>query len=155
MIPTDIRRIFDQPFIVAKDADWTLKAIPADQIRSVWDDVRWFLEEVLNSCPDADTWIPEDVYHEVKAGKAFLYVVGTPAFGCLVLQSLKDQYTGRNILHVWIAYSRVLGAMVKLMPELDKLAKTINADRITCHSPFEAFAAAGFEKKLMIFERRI
>lgn len=142
-------------FQVVKDADWTLKPVAGDQVRSVWEDVRWYLEEVLVACPNADTWIPEDVYHEIKTGRAFLYTVGTPSHGCLVLQKLTDQYTGKPYLHVWIAYSKVLGAMGKVMPELERMAKSINADRITCHSPFEAFASAGFEKKLMIFERRI
>ena len=141
--------------MIDKSAQWILRPVPGELIRSVWADVRDFLDEVMNACPNGDTWIPEDVYHEVKAGRAFLHVVGDPPFGCVVLQVLKDQYTGKPYLHVWIAYSRVLGAIINLLPEIERLARSVGAERITCHSPFEEFAAAGFEKKLMMFERRI
>jgi hypothetical protein len=143
------------PYRLDKTAKWVLRQIPGDVIRSVWSEVLPMLNETLKQCPNGDTWIPEDVYHEVKSGRAFLHVVGDPIFGCLVLQVLKDQYTGKPYLHVWIAYSQNLGAIINLLPEIERLARSVGADRITCHSPFEEFAAAGFEKKLMMFERRI
>jgi hypothetical protein len=142
-------------YVVDKHADWTLRHVPADQIRSVWDEVRWFLEKVLIECKNCDTWVPEDVYHEIKSGRAHLHVVGQPLFGCLVLQVLKDPYIGDTYLHVWIAYSKTLGAIQRLMPDLEYIARTVGAKRITCHSPFDAFADAGFKKKLMIFERKV
>lgn len=143
-------------FNIDKMAKWELRHVSGEYVRSVWDEVRWCLEEVLQACPDADSWIPEDVYHEVKAGTAALYVnTGEKIFGCLVTQITKDKYTGEPALHVWIAYSGVLGAIVNLLPEVERLAKNLGVKKITCASPFEAFEAAGFKKKLMMFERQL
>lgn len=140
-------------FEINKQADWRLVHVPGDQIRSVWPMVKPMLNLLLEACPDADTWIPEDVYHAVKSGTAHLHVACDHA--CMVLQVLKNPYTGIPYLHVWIAYSRVLGAIAHVLPELERLARSVNADRITCHSPFEAFGAAGFTRKMMIFERSV
>jgi hypothetical protein len=135
---------------------WELRHVPGEYIRSVWDDVRWCLDEVLTSCPDADTWIPEDVYHEVKSGTAALYVnVGEKIFACLVTQIVKDKNTGQPSLHVWIAFSGKYGAIANLLPEVERLAKNLGIRHITCSSPSEAFSALGFKKKLMMYERQL
>lgn len=143
-------------YTVDKNAKWELRHVPGEYIRSVWGEIRWCLEEVLSACPDADSWIPEDVYHEVKAGTATLHVnVGEKIFGCLVTQIVKDSYTGEPSLHVWIAYSGLLGAIAYLLPEIERMARNLGVKKITCASPFEAFEAVGFKKKLMKFERQI
>lgn len=70
--------------------------IPPARLRDVWDTVKAGLAQM-----PADDWIPEDVYHEIRSGRAALHMFGE---GFLVLQQARTDYTHLPVLHVWLAY---------------------------------------------------
>lgn len=81
----------------------------------------------------ADDWIPEDVYHEIRSGKAALYMFGD---GFLVLQKTETPYTNLPALHVWLAYNADgQDVYAEGMALIRHLAEQMDAARITFGSP--------------------
>lgn len=126
--------------------NWQLKLIQPEELQSVWPAVRRYLENVQHY----DTWIPEDVYHAIKSRQAVLYTVDG---GCLIVKSLRDQYSNEPYLHVWIAYSDNVGAIENCLSQVDAIAKSLGITRITCNSTRPGFERAGFKRKMMSYER--
>lgn len=85
-----------------------------------WPEVREGLEKVLEKCPQ--DWIPEDVYFALQTGSSTLHLFDE---GFVVLTPLKDY--GGMTLFVWIAYGEIYE---KHMPELEDMARQVNAKRI-------------------------
>lgn len=81
----------------------------------------------------AEDWIPEDVYHEIRAGRAALYMFGE---GFIVLEKGETRFTNLPTLHVWLAYNAdgqdVYAAAIGL---IHHLATQMNAHKITFGSP--------------------
>lgn len=92
--------------------------------------------------PDED-WIAEDVYAEVRFGGAAMHVVteGDQFLGFLALQVKEAEFSGKTILHVWLAYN---AGSVDVISEGEQLirdtAKRINASKITFGSPRKGWA---------------
>lgn len=113
--------------------------ITPDALRSVWPQVRAGLDKM-----PPEEWIPEDVYHEVKSGRAALHV-GRGAQGgfrgFVVLRRLVDEFSGRVSCHVWLAFNagggEEYGAALSLYREV---ARRMGADRITFGSPRTGWA---------------
>lgn len=101
-------------------------------IRQHWQMVRKGLEEVL--AKGGGTWIPEDVYHYIKSGRAHLHMsdLGGYTSGFVVLEPVED-HDGMS-LHIWAAWSKEGDATETHMPELQEYAANINAKRITFSS---------------------
>jgi len=127
-----------------------MKQVLPDQIHAVWPLVKSYLLRLKELQPD--TWLPEDVYSEVKAGKAVLYMTDG---GCCVVQPGKDPWNAEPYLHVWIAYSEKFGAIDQYLPELEKIALNAGYKRLTLRSKRKGFARAGFEECTTMFERRL
>lgn len=127
-----------------------MRQIPPDHLHSVWPEVKEYISIVKEQQPD--TWLVEDVYAEIKAGKAVLYVVDG---GCCVVQPGKDPWTSEPYLHVWIAYCGIHGAIDTYLPELDQIARNAGFKSLTLRSKRRGFAKAGFEEKTTMFERRL
>src|SRR6185295_9987470 len=103
--------------------------IPPQDLRSVWDEIKQGLEEVRKS--SHDPWIPEDVYAEIKNGTATLHVEKDGG-GFVVLQKL-NQYDG-IALHIWCAYSKSLKPLEVYIAEIEQMARSIGAKRLTLSS---------------------
>lgn len=106
---------------------------PVD-LQSHWEEIRAGLLVVQKKASDG--WIPEDIYHAIKNGSSFLYegFVDQEYVGFIVLTPM--QCYDMKKLHIWCAYNGGGKNVVELMsPELVKLAKGINAKKITFASP--------------------
>jgi hypothetical protein len=90
-------------------------------IRKEWHWVRPIVEELLNDNPHCGT-IPEDVYHECKAGNAHLWV--SPHY-LVITQFEYDVHSGDKTLYIWFAWSRDKGANFGLtvMDYMEQFAK--------------------------------
>jgi hypothetical protein len=126
-----------------------LHYVPPVNLRMHWPMVRAALDDMLDRHPD--NWIPEDVYHAIKSGRAHLHMSGLGGYvsGFVVLEPIED-FDGMK-LHMWIGWSKEGDAMQAHMPELIEYAKNINAKRIVFSSyrkGWELFAAKrGFSKE--------
>ena len=107
--------------------------IPPDELRAVWSQV----SEGLADMP-ADDWIPEDVYHLIKAGDSALYMAlrdGTYD-GFLVVRQLVAEFSRTPTLHVWLAYHVTTDDVREHVDGfLRQLAQNMGARRITFGSP--------------------
>lgn len=107
--------------------------IPPARLRDVWDKVKAGL-----AIMPADDWIAEDVYHEVRSGKAALYMFGD---GFLVLQKSETQYSNLPVLHVWLAYNAEgQDVYADGMGLIQHLAAQMGAHKITFGSPRKGWA---------------
>ena len=73
--------------------------IPVDAryLRSEWDYVRAGLEKIIDKT--SDDWIPEDVYHEIKAGTTGLFLLeyGGERIGFVCLQIWPAYHAGPRL----------------------------------------------------------
>lgn len=108
---------------------------PVD-IHSCWPLVKEGLF-VVKKRADSDKWIPEDVYHHIKAGISFLYLgfEENEYAGFLVLTPKRDQYTNELFLHVWIAYSKNKNIYEYAEEQVKRIARDIGASCISFGSP--------------------
>jgi hypothetical protein len=103
-----------------------MKYIAPVDLHEYWTHVKEGLEEVKKRS-HAD-WIPEDIYAALQAGHSTLHVNGE---GFVVLTPRKD-FDGMT-LFVWVAYGEG-DVFEKYLPELEMMARQINAKRIRFES---------------------
>lgn len=110
-------------------------AVAPIELPRVWNNVRACLE-IVRKRTDA-SWLPEDVYREVREGRAVLYVpfIDGKACGVLVLTDSVDRYTGERILLIWIAFSHDPRCIDPCLAEIDKMARDGDFRRIMSQSP--------------------
>lgn len=110
----------------------SLQFIKPDQLHDYWIFVRDGLDKILEK--GGDRWLPEDVYSEIKAGRAFLHIsrFGGEISGFVILTEKQD-WDGKA-LHVWCAYSTAHGSPLQHVPELVQYAKNMGAKRLTFSS---------------------
>jgi hypothetical protein len=102
----------------------TLQPTP---IRSVWQKVKPYLEEIAKDYP----WRPEDVYAECLYKEAVLY---QNTDGFVVLKQVNDPYSEERQLFIWIgcSYENKGGSLIdELYPEIEQIARSIQAKSIT------------------------
>lgn len=118
-----------------------LSPVATQHIGALWDWVRDGLEVVRKTRPVC-TWRPEDVYHELITGQAFLYVIGAED-GFLVVKRCLTSY--ERVLFVWAMWSPP-GALLKhrhqIMDEIKSLARSAGLDRIRMDTTRDAEWAA-------------
>ena len=140
-------------------ADVKLQAITVMGVREAWPFVRKGLDSMLEK--HQDRWLPEDVYFELMAGTAFLYIINheDEELGFMVVKKFVD-FDGLA-LFVWIIHAEN-GSMKEndrwkdVMAELDALAKNVGAKRIRHYSPRGGFGEIGaFDLKMHIYEREV
>lgn len=109
------------------------RLIHPDRLRDVWPKVRAGLDTMR-----ADDWIAEDVYHEIRSGRAALHMYGD---GFIVLQQNLTEFTRLPELHVWLAYNAdgqdVYDEAIGL---IRATAERMKAHRITFGSPRKGWA---------------
>lgn len=120
--------------------------VPSGDIHKHWRSIKTGLQKVLKKSPS--NWIPEDVYSALRAGTSTLHLVDE---GFLVLTPKQD-YDGMT-LFVWIAYGEG-DVFEKYMPELEVMARQINARRIRFESTRDwskrfRYVTTVYEKELL------
>lgn len=109
--------------------DGHLKYIPPQELRSVWDEVKqglWIVQKYTS-----EPWIPEDIYADLKYGNATLHIEKNGG-GFVVLQK-QPQYDG-VALHIWCAYSKGHQPLETYIQEIEEMARSIGAKRLTLSS---------------------
>jgi hypothetical protein len=125
-------------------------------LAAVWPRVR----PGLDSMDKGDGWIPEDLYMALKNNSATLYMVTIDGkeHGFLVLRLLHD-FDGPR-LHIWVLHSHSkVNLMAEFSDELDAIAKSNNATRITFSSTRSGWAKVApkhrFTVRETVYERKI
>lgn len=99
--------------------------IQPERVRALWPAIRARIERVCRRSPAG--WLPEDVYHELQASKAQLFVVwddGALRAFC-VLKFATEEYTQQPHLWIWAAESMdgAVGAVEFGMEQICELAR--------------------------------
>jgi hypothetical protein len=121
--------------------------------RSLWpwvSDGLWDIIERTNP-----TWIPEDVYAELKAGSAVLMTIDGER-GFVIVKRLQD-YDGPS-LFLWVMWGP--GELARMydgiMDELDNLARAAGCERIRMMSPRKGWhKVRGWRERDTIYERSL
>lgn len=82
-----------------------LQLINPLQLSSIWNTIKPGIEEIIrnfNKDCQQEFWTPEDVYHELKANTAVLFL---STDGFVVARVEQDRYTGIKKFYVWLGYS--------------------------------------------------
>lgn len=107
-----------------------LEVIHVDDLQSVWHLIRPGLEKVREH--SQSHWMQEDVYMACKQGHSSLhisYVDGCYAGFCVLTPT---RHWDGMALHIWCAYNAGQHDVVDMhIPDLETIAKTIHAKRIT------------------------
>lgn len=113
-----------------------LTLVTPQGLRAAWPLILPSLQAVQAKA--ADDWIPEDVYHAIKAGDAACHV-GTDATGyCGILITTRTiaEFSGTPALHVWIVHNTGGADVLEAgLPLLRQMARRAGAARITFGSP--------------------
>ena len=109
--------------------------LEGDALRTAWPQLRYMIEQARNKSKCTDPFLVEDVYHQCMINDTFCYVVGEGATiqGALFLRPVNN--FGEMELHVWLACFKRPASLANHVEWLEQLARSIKAQRITCHSP--------------------
>lgn len=115
----------------------------------------WVEEGLRDLCARLrPTWVPADVYAELKAGLASLVTIADDA-GFMVVKRLQD-YDGQ-VLFVWALWGP--GELAPLQDaaqaELSALAKKAGCKRIQMRSPRKGWARVGWTERETVYEREV
>ena len=126
--------------------------VPPQDLHSTWNVIKPGLEQILKKMPSE--WIPEDVYSALQAGTSTLHLCydSDSYEGFVVLTPMSD-YDGMT-LFIWCGYSHCGNAIEKYFPEIEDLARTMNAKRIRFASPRKGWAKT-FSPKTVIYEKEV
>lgn len=111
--------------------------VTPDALRAHWPRIKTSLEAVRGKA-EAEDWIDEDVYHEIKAGEAACHLaVNDQGFaGILITKLIQAEYSREPVFHVWIAHN--LGDSSVIDDGIDllyRMARAAGAKKITFGSP--------------------
>lgn len=123
-----------------------LSIVPPAGVRQAWPMILSSLKAVMDTGPVE--WIPEDVYHALRAGEAACHIAtdANGYAGCMVTQRVIDPYSGVQSLHVWIAHNAADADVIEGGMELLRtMAKKGGFQRITFGS-----ARPGWAKRFQI-----
>lgn len=124
--------------------------VPAD-VRVVWDQIKPGLHYVLGKTNAP--WRPEDVYHTLISGAAYLYVGDS---GFVILQPKADPFTGQSDLLVWIAYSPKGDAAVCYQAALDDIAREAGFKKLVLWSNRPGWErVSGWTQTAAVYERAV
>ena len=112
----------------------SLEFVPPDDLQSCWSVVLPGLKLVHRK--SKSNWIPEDVYAQLKAGQATLHLAYVEQdYAGFVIVSVQPHWDGKNF-HLWCGYSAGTHDVLEIfMPELERMARSIGAKRLTFWSP--------------------
>ena len=135
-----------------------LRYIHPANLHSAWDVVADGIAKCLES-EDEDARV-EDVYAAIKANLATLHLgyLNGAYIGFAVLQSPSDPYSNTPRLHIWFLEG-IKTVLVPFFTELQKMAHSLGADRITFQSPRSGFGRLlkdeGFEEVQILYLKRV
>lgn len=125
----------------------TLVAIAPHTVRNYWERIKEGLEVVQKKC--VVNWIVEDVYANLKAGSAQLYL-SEDSFAIVYPERMHDGMA----LHIWIAYSTSGNAVEIYEDQLIAIAKGIGAIRLKLESS-RNWEPKGYEPISTIYHKDI
>lgn len=108
----------------------TLSLLRWADVRQEWEWVKPKVEEIREHC--REDWRSEDVYAACLYNKAQLFI-GTGAFerlGFVVLQVVQNDSTLHNELFIWLASGEGVGLQDEFIPEIKRIAKDMQCNRI-------------------------
>lgn len=116
-----------------------MNSVPIESLRTVWPTVRPLLEKLAQD--NKQDWIAEDVYREVSAGKARLFIVEG---GILVTIPEIEEFTHAKVLRVWCGIGECHDYEARL-EDLKEHAREFGFDKITFESN-----RAGWKKRFPV-----
>ena len=123
--------------------------IPPEKLHEVWDWVREGLLHIKRK--QRESWIPEDVYYQLRNKTAFLSVVDG---GFIVYQVLPgDDF--RGVLHIWCMWGRMAPIAKQIEDELDAYAKQLGVRCIRAVGRRGWAKRDYFEQRGYVFEREV
>lgn len=114
-----------------------LLPVPLAALRPTWAEIRPRVDEL--STQASEPWVPEDVFHEILVGNAYLWAF-PDCSGFVVLRILATGYT--RDLFVWLGWKEGGDAAAALLPQMLEIARANDCNRITWESPREGFIRA-------------
>ena len=120
--------------------------VPPSDLHRHWQYVKEGLKKVKQK--SYSNWIPEDVYSALRNGTSTLHLFNG---GFLVLTPQND-FDGVT-LFVWIAYGEG-DVWKKHAPEVEQMAKNMNAKRIRFHSSRDGWGRR-YKKVASIYEKEL
>ena len=137
----------------------SLEYIDPSKLHKVWGLVKEGMEKVRER--GGDSWLVEDMYMALKNNHSTLHIgyEGAEYRGFLVLTPTVS-FDG-PVLHIWALYSN--GGELELLDEglehIKELAKRMNAQRVTFHSPRKGWekcgAKLGFKLRTQTFAMEV
>lgn len=111
----------------------TLVCYQQDQCRPFWPEVRADLEAILQRWPDR--WMADDVWAEILARNAALWVAGEPgAIEAWALIQIQAR-TYDRALHIWNASEKTAANVSDYWPQILTIAANNNCNRVTIETP--------------------
>lgn len=133
--------------------------LPFQSVRLMWDRLRGWVDKVQGKT--ASDWRTEDVYAELKEGRATAFLAleqGTPK-GLLVLAEVRDPITRRKELAMWVAYSESTRLIDYTLDQVEIIARNGGFSAITGASPRKGWlrrlAPKGYNLVAYHFEKRL
>lgn len=127
-----------------------LQQVPTEKLHEVWDWVRPGLEHIKRK--QRESWLPEDVYKQLRDKTAFLCTVEDKGF--IVYQILLgDDF--RGVLHIWCIWGPLKEYEQQVYVELEAYARQLGVARIRGVGR-KGWARRGFfELKGYVYERSL
>ena len=130
-----------------------LQPVALHELHSCWGWVRDGLQKVIDKT--GDDWLPEDVYHELKSGASFLYLIYADAdrIGFAVLQKWDRYHAGARLFvrALWAEPRQLVKRRDEFYEALKALARQTGCVALRMTSP-RRWELDGWEPKQTIFE---
>jgi hypothetical protein len=140
-------------------ADFELRRLSIAAVMGLWDCLAPMVSAVRRKTR-AD-WRVEDVYAELKEGRAVAYLplVSSSPAGFLVLVDHADPITRRRKLAMWIAYSSNPVVVDKTLDEVERIAREAGFSAVSGMSPRKGWlrrlAPRGYNLVAYCFEKEL
>lgn len=126
-----------------------------NDLSKVWGPVSHGIWEIIELCNER--FRPEDVYHNIKRGSAFLFVFQPTGF--CVLEIITDPNNGERYLNAWLLWfkNELEEHRRPICDFLDDQARRNNCRSIRFGSPrgWGKFLRGEFREKMVIYEREV
>lgn len=139
--------------------EFDLVPLPIPVVVSGWDSLSPWVEKVRRKTKSP--WRVEDVYVELKEGRAVAYLAmvdGVPS-GLLVLVDHTDDITRKRKLAMWIAYSEHPTVVDRALDRVEQIARSGGFSAVTGMSPRKGWlrklAPKGYNLVAYCFEKEL
>jgi len=130
-----------------------LRPVPPIELHARWPVIRPWCERVITKT--GDRCLPDDVYAEVRAGQAALYLIteGDDELGFVVCRRVMDP--DGPVLFIWQMFAEIGTSKDDLMECLGELATGIGAVRVRAYSPRGGLMDGWAKLVMHIYEREL